>query len=287
MMEAAKGAGVALLNDSTTHDQDRYVPAVYFDCKFAYYILRSVSVSDLYFWAVFAARLVLFRLESLYIFNILFLILGPILLAGLYFIDAVIKAARKRREGSRHPEQHHPSLLTRIFTDFRLIWRWAKFWVAIIVTTGVQALLILIFIKANPYVCPDLVKPLHIGYQLINSRRRSSTLTRISSFSALLSSVSSRSHGPSRLTFPLLTLTLMTKPKRAQRARRKPSFSNLILSLGFSSYWPRSRSERHRLVDRTSSRIGASVYGSRVDSHPSKPCLRSMIRPLKLKPTPG
>lgn len=33
MMETAKGAGSALLNDSTTHDQDRYVPAVYFDRK--------------------------------------------------------------------------------------------------------------------------------------------------------------------------------------------------------------------------------------------------------------
>lgn len=31
MMEAARGAGSALLNDSKTHDPDRYVPAVYFD----------------------------------------------------------------------------------------------------------------------------------------------------------------------------------------------------------------------------------------------------------------
>jgi hypothetical protein len=33
MMEAAKGAGMALLNDSKIHDPDRYVPAVYFDCE--------------------------------------------------------------------------------------------------------------------------------------------------------------------------------------------------------------------------------------------------------------
>lgn len=34
MMEAARGAGNALLNDSKTHDPDRYVPAVYFDCMY-------------------------------------------------------------------------------------------------------------------------------------------------------------------------------------------------------------------------------------------------------------
>ncbi|KXN85136.1 hypothetical protein AN958_11676 [Leucoagaricus sp. SymC.cos] len=131
MMEAAQGAGTALLNDSRTHDPDRYVPAVYFD--------------------LFAARLVLFSLDTLYIFNILFLILGPILLVGLFFIQAVIKASIRRHE-ENHYHQNRPSVFTRIFTDFRLMWRWAKFWVAILVTVGVQALLIFIFIKANPYV---------------------------------------------------------------------------------------------------------------------------------------
>lgn len=31
MMQAARGAGVALLNDQKAHDPDRYIPAVYFD----------------------------------------------------------------------------------------------------------------------------------------------------------------------------------------------------------------------------------------------------------------
>jgi hypothetical protein len=35
-----------------------------------------------------------------------------------------------------------------------LIWRWAKFWVAIIITVGVQAFLIFIFEASNPYVSP-------------------------------------------------------------------------------------------------------------------------------------
>jgi len=42
MMEAARGAGNALLNDSKTHDPDRYVPAVYFDCMCQY----AKSLSD-------------------------------------------------------------------------------------------------------------------------------------------------------------------------------------------------------------------------------------------------
>ncbi|KAJ3571738.1 hypothetical protein NP233_g3556 [Leucocoprinus birnbaumii] len=116
MMEAARGAGASLLSESATHDPDNYVPAVYFD--------------------LFSVRLVLFPLNSLYIFNIIFLILGPILLIALLFIQAVIKAAQKG-----HSEEH-----------YRLIWRWSKFWVAIIVTLAVQALLVLISVKANPYI---------------------------------------------------------------------------------------------------------------------------------------
>ncbi|KXN87577.1 hypothetical protein AN958_08458 [Leucoagaricus sp. SymC.cos] len=100
---------------------------------------------------VFASRPVLFPLNTLYIFNILFLILGPTLLAGLFFIQAVINASTRRHE-ENHYHRNRPSVFTRIFTDFRLMWRWAKFWDAIFVTVGVRALLIFIFIKANPYV---------------------------------------------------------------------------------------------------------------------------------------
>jgi len=93
---------------------------------------------------------VLFPLNSLYIFNILFLILGPILLTGLLFVQAVIQAANRRQQENQWA--HGASLLTRVFTDFRLMWRWSKFWVAIIVTIGVQAFLVFTFIVANPYV---------------------------------------------------------------------------------------------------------------------------------------
>jgi hypothetical protein len=93
---------------------------------------------------------VLFPLNTLYIFNILFLVLGPILLIGLLFVQAVIKAVCRRPE--EHPHHTGLGVFTRIFTDFRLIWRWAKFWVAIIVTVAFQAFLIFVFIKANPYV---------------------------------------------------------------------------------------------------------------------------------------
>lgn len=103
---------------------------------------------------VFGSRLVHFSLESLYIFNILYLILGPLLLVGLLFVEAVIKASRRRHEEQSDHQHHRPPILTRIFTDFRLIWRWAKFWVAIIITVGVQAFLIFIFEASNPYVSP-------------------------------------------------------------------------------------------------------------------------------------
>jgi len=85
----------------------------------------------------------------MYIFNILFLILGPILLIGLLFVQAVIQANKRPQEDRLAPGA---SLLTRVFTDFHLMWRWSKFWVAIIITIGIQAFLVFTFITANPYV---------------------------------------------------------------------------------------------------------------------------------------
>jgi len=148
---------------------------------------------------VFSSRLVLFPLNSLYIFNILFLILGPILLIGLLFVQAVIQAAT-RRLPQEDRSAHGASLLTRVFTDFHLMWRWSKLWVAIIITIGAQAFLVFTFITANPYVRLRWSHPAPA-----NDRLRSFILIHTSSFSVSPLSVSLRSHGQSHLIFIFLT----------------------------------------------------------------------------------
>lgn len=201
---------------------DTYLPSILIVSNHFHILLMII-----HFPIVFAARLVLFTMESLYIFNILFLILSPIILAGLLFVEAVIKAARKRRQGQQ--QHHQQSLFTRIFTDFRLMWRWAKFWVAIIVTIGVQALLILIFAKSNPYVRRNYFG----GVAFFKLLLRSSTLTHISSSSASRSSAISPSPLPSHLTSRPPNQTM--KRKYQLRSRRRLSSSSRTRSPGFFS----------------------------------------------------
>ncbi|KXN87581.1 hypothetical protein AN958_08462 [Leucoagaricus sp. SymC.cos] len=70
-----------------------------------------MSVLDL-----FALRLLLWPLDTLYIFDVVFIILVFILLAGLFFIQAVFKTSLGRCKKDHH-YQHRPSVFTHIFMD--------------------------------------------------------------------------------------------------------------------------------------------------------------------------
>lgn len=171
----------------------------------------------------------LFPLNSLYIFNILFLILGPILLTGLLFVQAVIQAADGRLQEDRLAPG--ASLLTRVFTDFHLMWRWSKFWVAIIITIGVQAFLVFTFITASPYV---RLQWSHLAPA--NARLRSFILILTSSFSVSPPSVSFRSPGQSHPIFHFPHTIILPNP--CPKTKKKLSFSNLISCLGFFCSFP-------------------------------------------------
>ena len=190
-------------------------------------IIRSLTT--LSFCQVFSSRLVLFPLNSLYIFNILSLILGPILLIGLMFVQAVIQAANRCPQEDRLAPGS--SLLTRVFTDFHLMWRWSKFWVAIIITIGIQAFLVFTFITANPYV---RLRWSH--FSPANDRLRSFILIHTSSFSVSPPSVSLRSHGRSHPIFHFPHTMILPNPR--PKTKKKPSFSNHISCLGFFCSFP-------------------------------------------------
>lgn len=74
MMEAAKGSGVALANDAGRMHSKSKTPPVYFDRK----PLSLVDVSALTVVLVFGVVLIMFSLSSMITFNIVALVIGPI-----------------------------------------------------------------------------------------------------------------------------------------------------------------------------------------------------------------
>ncbi|KAJ7864816.1 putative zinc metalloprotease [Mycena olivaceomarginata] len=134
MMESAHASGLALLNDDRTHGTGR--PPVYFD--------------------LFGAWLVLLSMDTLLIVNVVLIIVGPVILIVLVIAEGAILHGRSQNRNG-HVSQDNSSLLQQFWTWLiafgwlKGAWRWAKFWVAVLVTLGLQALLILAYLKFNPF----------------------------------------------------------------------------------------------------------------------------------------
>jgi hypothetical protein len=156
MMEAARGAGVALLSDTTTHvaQSGAGTAAVYFDCKYCYPLYSMCIVTSN---KVFAAALVIFPLSSLLTANIVLLIIGPTLLLLLVMtVHFVERLARCRLQND--PQQVEDLLWRRAWVRFRRmswlkgVWKKAKFWLALVITILLQVLLSIGYVKLNPFV---------------------------------------------------------------------------------------------------------------------------------------
>ncbi|KAF7363856.1 Peptide hydrolase [Mycena sanguinolenta] len=135
MMESAQGSGLSLLNDNRTHGTGS--SPVYFD--------------------LFGVWLVLLSIDSLLITNVVLLIVGPAILIVLVVADAAILYGRSQNRNGHVPEYNN-NLLKQFWTWLiafgwlKGAWMWAKFWVAILVTLGLQALLMFGYLKLNPFI---------------------------------------------------------------------------------------------------------------------------------------
>ncbi|KAJ3507166.1 hypothetical protein NLJ89_g6460 [Agrocybe chaxingu] len=130
MMEVAKGVGIGLLDaplqESETDTEKG--PAVYFD--------------------LFKSVLLVFPLRKLLTFNIVALVVGPLLLIALaVYEQIVLRQTLPRDEGSSRAPVGRP-LVGLIHT----IWTHAKFWVAFAVAFGLLLLEILLYVVINPFV---------------------------------------------------------------------------------------------------------------------------------------
>ncbi|KAJ7137774.1 hypothetical protein C8R44DRAFT_660823 [Mycena epipterygia] len=134
MMESAKASGLSLLDDDKTHGTGS--PPVYFD--------------------LFGSWLFLLPLDTLLVSNIVLLTVGPVILILLVVADAAIMHGRSHNQNGHVP--HNGNLLQQFWTWLiafgwlKGAWLWAKFWVAVLVALGLQALLIFGYLKLNPFI---------------------------------------------------------------------------------------------------------------------------------------
>ncbi|KIM63920.1 hypothetical protein SCLCIDRAFT_1213719 [Scleroderma citrinum Foug A] len=141
MMENTHGASIALANRDNFHvhpsgQRDR---PVYFD--------------------LFGSALVLFSLEGLFIMNVVLLTAGPITLLLLMYSQRIIKATKwirqRRQEAANGGEVHEPweiRALQILKCIGKALWRSASFWVALLVSAGLQVALVALYVKINPFV---------------------------------------------------------------------------------------------------------------------------------------
>ncbi|KAK7038111.1 peptide hydrolase [Favolaschia claudopus] len=135
MMESSHATSLRLLNDGRTHGSGS--PPVYFD--------------------LFGAYLVVLSMDTLLIVNIVLLIVGPVLLIVLLIADAAVQHGRTQNRNG-HVSEYSNNLLQQFwawlisFEWLKGAWMWAKFWVAVLVTLGLQALLAFAYLKLNPFI---------------------------------------------------------------------------------------------------------------------------------------
>lgn len=170
MLDTCLGAGNALLNnrkiefgtggpDSVLGGREN-VP-VYFDCGYISFLRAVCGVLNVR--AVFGQILLMIPLSSMFIANIVSLVVGPLLVLLLEAVDIIVQhnrreklvsqnnGPRQRTTGSQHLWQSFKSLQW-----IRELWKVSKFWIALIFTVGTQALLIFGYTQLNPYVCSCL-----------------------------------------------------------------------------------------------------------------------------------
>jgi hypothetical protein len=102
---------------------------------------------------VFGRTLVLFSLRGLLAFNIALAVFGPAIMILLVAIQSLIVYNRRHRQNGVVPGTRQR--LSEWFMDLswlKTIWKWTKFWLALVVTVGLQVLLVVGYVNLNPFV---------------------------------------------------------------------------------------------------------------------------------------
>ncbi|KII95471.1 hypothetical protein PLICRDRAFT_98578 [Plicaturopsis crispa FD-325 SS-3] len=129
MMEGTRGAGSALVNDAATHGKGD--GAVYFD--------------------LFAAVLIVFKLNTLFTANIVLLAAGPIaILLLIYSRYAVQRPTRGSQSGEAALQRGWKNF--KRFGWLKGLWKITRFWLALAIGVGLQVLLVVGYLNLNPFI---------------------------------------------------------------------------------------------------------------------------------------
>ncbi|KAF9444121.1 hypothetical protein P691DRAFT_778476 [Macrolepiota fuliginosa MF-IS2] len=142
MLETVRGAGISLLNDAGTHvGNGRPQPPVYFD--------------------LFGRSLVVFTQRGLFIFDVVMLIVGPLILLLLHHIPdykSPSSAISRGQQGRAYLLSLIQHLSTWKFTSqtgtgfWIWSWWWGKFWAIFIFGIVFQVILVATILNANRYI---------------------------------------------------------------------------------------------------------------------------------------
>ena len=110
---------------------------------------------------MFAAVLIVFPTRLLLTTNIVLLVAGPVLLLVLAFTKNYVMRNRLQElfPEISHEDRVRHSIWQRWWNSFKAmawlgdLWRMGKFWLALVVGIGLQILLVLGYVKLNPFVC--------------------------------------------------------------------------------------------------------------------------------------
>jgi len=113
-------------------------------------------------WSVFGAALVVFSLEALFITNVILLCTGPILLLLLAYWKHIVRlstrgiryrhSARANGDGIQESVTYGGRALEALKRFGPGFWNSTKFWVALVISVGLQAALIAGYVHLNPFV---------------------------------------------------------------------------------------------------------------------------------------
>lgn len=144
MMETAKGSAWWLANAAQDEGRNE-------DSGIGLGDMGEVPV----YFDLFGSVFLVFPLSVLFITNIVLLVVGPLILL-LFFTGNIILQHRRRRQQeenyTREAAMHQAWSDLKAFSWVGGLWRWSKFWLALVITVGLQIPLIVGFMKLNPYV---------------------------------------------------------------------------------------------------------------------------------------
>ncbi|KAG1824010.1 hypothetical protein EV424DRAFT_1606366, partial [Suillus variegatus] len=123
-----------------------------------YSVYEQAGLTESVGQGIFGAVMIVFTFQTLQIVNIILLTVGPVILLMLVYFEHIIRVMSCIRSGyyrTANGDTHRESFVARAsakITHFlKGFWVWSKFWIASLLGVGFQILLVVGYVKLNPF----------------------------------------------------------------------------------------------------------------------------------------